>query len=73
LTVGEDFQIQTARSIAVTAGALFQFVAAQTGTLQVGDSFVGMKRDGSIDIFGKDVDVKSSGNLILKGAKVLQN
>lgn len=73
LTVGEDLQIQTARSIAVSGGAMFQFVAAQTGTLQVGDSFIGMNRDGSIDIFGKDVEVRSSGSLIMKGAKILQN
>jgi len=73
LTVGEDLHIQTARSIAVTAGAMFQFVASQTGTFQVGDSFIGMKRDGSIDILGKDVEVKSSGNLVLKGSKIVQN
>jgi type VI secretion system secreted protein VgrG len=73
LTIGEDFTLQTARSIAVAAGAMFQFVAAQTGTLQVGDSFIGMNRDGNLDLFGKDIEVKSSGNLLLKGMKVLQN
>lgn len=73
LTAGDDAVLQVGKSLVVNTGAMFQFVAAQTGTLQVGDSFIGMKRDGSIDIFGKDIDVKSSGNLILKGAKVLPN
>lgn len=73
LTAGDDAMLQVGKSLVVNAGAMFQFVAAQTGTLQVGDSFIGMKRDGSIDIFGKDVDVKSSGNLTLKGSKITQN
>lgn len=73
LTVGEDLLMQSGRSLVANAGAMFQFVAAQTGTLQVGDSFIGLKRDGSIDIFGKDVEVRSGGNLTLKGAKILQN
>lgn len=73
LTAGDDVVLQAGKSLVVNAGAMVQFVAAQTGTLQVGDSFIGMKRDGSIDILGKDVDVKSSGNLTLKGSKITQN
>lgn len=73
LTTGEDTVIQTGRAFVVNANTMMQFVAAQTGTIQVGDSFIGMNRDGSIDIFGKDIEVKSSGNLSLKGMKILQN
>jgi hypothetical protein len=32
-----------------------------------------MKRDGSIDIFGKTIDVKSGGNLTLRGAQIVSN
>lgn len=73
LTTGEDAVIQTGRAFVVKANTMMQFVAAQTGTLQVGYSFIGMNRDGNLDIFGKDIEVKSSGNLLLKGMKILQN
>jgi type VI secretion system secreted protein VgrG len=73
LTAGDDAVLQVGKSLVVNTGAMFQFVAAQTGTLQVGGSFIGMKRDGDIDIFGRDIDAKASGELTLKGSKLLQN
>lgn len=73
LTAADDAVLQVGKSLVVNTGAMFQFVAAQTGTLQVGGSFIGMKRDGDIDIIGKDIDAKASGNLTMKGSKILQN
>lgn len=81
LTVGEDLVIQTARSMLATSGAMFQFVAAQTGTLKSGSAVLTLEKDGDVNIQGKDIAVlssgnltmKSTGNVILKGSKITQN
>lgn len=73
LTVAEDAVIQTGKSLVVNAGTMFQFVAAQTGTIQAGQGLLTIQRDGNIEILGKDVTVKASGNLVTKGSKITQN
>jgi type VI secretion system secreted protein VgrG len=73
LTAGEDAVIQAGRSLVANAGTLFQFVAAQTGTIQAGQSLLTLQRDGNIEILGKDIAVKASGNLVTKGSKITQN
>jgi type VI secretion system secreted protein VgrG len=73
VTVGEDILLQAGRSLIGNAGAMFQFVAAQTGTLQTGEAFVLMKKDGTINLTGRDIAVKGSGDVTLKGSRILQN
>lgn len=81
LTVGEDLVIQTAKSLLTTSGAMFQFVAAQTGTLKSGSAVLTLQKDGDVNIQGKDIAVlssgnltmKSAGNVTLKGSKITQN
>ena len=49
--------------------------------LKIGDASLSMKKDGSVDIHGKDitldgsgkVNVKASSDVVLKGSKILQN
>ena len=65
--------IQTGKSLVANAGTMFQFVAAQTGTIQVGQSLLTIQRDGNVEILGKDVTLKASGNLVMKGSKIPQN
>lgn len=73
LTVGEDALVQVGKSLVTNVGTLFQFVAAQTGTVQVGDSLLTLRNNGFIGLSGRDIEVKSSGNLTMKGAKISQN
>lgn len=73
LTAGDDAVIQTGKSLVTNSGAMFQFVAAQTGTIQAGDAMFTIRRDGNIEILGKDIAVKASGNLVTKGSKITQN
>lgn len=73
LTVAEDAVIQTGKSLVANAGTMFQFVAAQTGTIQAGQGFLTIQRDGNVEILGKDVTIKASGNLVTKGSKITQN
>ena len=72
-TVGDDAVIVTGKSLVTQSGTLFKFVAAQTGTIQVGDGLLTIQRDGNIEITGSNVAVKSSGNLVMKGSKITQN
>jgi type VI secretion system secreted protein VgrG len=69
---GDDTVIQSGKSLVANVGGLFQFVAAQTGTIQAARGLL-LRSEGDIDIIGKDIDAKASGNLTLKGAKILQN
>ena len=72
-TVGDDAVIVTGKSLVTQSGTLFKFVAAQTGTIQVGDGLLTIQRDGNIEIAGSNVAVKSRGNLVMKGSKITQN
>ncbi len=72
LTAGEDALIQTGKAFVVNANTMMQFVAAQTGTIQAAKGLL-IKSDGDIDILGRDIDAKASGNLTLKGSKITQN
>ncbi len=81
LTTGLDAVIQTGKSLVTTSGAMFQFVAGETGTFKVGDASFLSKKDGTINLVGKDIaiigsgttTVRSSGDLTLKGSKIIQN
>ncbi len=73
--------IQAGKALIGNGGTLFQFVAAQTGSLQAGDALLTLRRDGNMDLSGKDIAVlssgnltmKSTGNLTLRGSKITQN
>jgi hypothetical protein len=47
--------------------------AGQSTRLKVGNSSILLKKDGTIVIEGKDITVKASGNLEMKGSKVRNN
>jgi type VI secretion system secreted protein VgrG len=80
-TVAEDALFQTGKSFVTNSGAMFQFVAAEVGTFKVGNASFLSKKDGTINITGKDIaiagsgitTIKSGGDLILKGSKITQN
>jgi type VI secretion system secreted protein VgrG len=77
----EDALVQTGKSFVTNSGAMFQFVAAEIGTFKVGDATFLSRKDGTINLTGKDIaivgsgatTVKSAGDLVLKGAKITQN
>lgn len=72
LTAGEDAVVQAGRALVANAGTMFQFVAAQTGTIQAARGLT-IRSDGNLEILGNDIAVKASGNLTMKGSKILQN
>ncbi|MDO8357565.1 MAG: phage baseplate assembly protein V, partial [Nitrospirota bacterium] len=72
-TVGDNAVIVTGKSLTTQSGAMLKFVAADTGTIQVGQGLLTIQRDGNIEIAGSNIAVKSSGNLVMKGSKITQN
>ena len=81
LTTGLDAVIQTGRSFITSSAALFEFVAAESGSFKTGAASFLSRKDGTINIVGRDIaivgsgttTVKSAGDLLLKGSKILQN
>lgn len=72
LTVGEDLLMQSGRSLVANAGAMFQFVAAQTGTIDARGGLF-LKSATRVDLESAQIAVKSAGDLLLKGSKITQN
>ena len=72
-TIGKDDKWQV--------GKKFYLEAADEITLKTGDASIVMKKDGTIQIKGKDITitgsgkigVKASGDMVLKGSKIAQN
>lgn len=73
LTVGKDGTITIGKNLAISAGDQI--------TITTGKASITMKKDGTITIAGKDItidasgkiNVKASGNITMKGQKILQN
>jgi type VI secretion system secreted protein VgrG len=42
-------------------------------TVKTGSASIQMKKNGDITIEGKTINIKGSGNVVVKGQKILQN
>lgn len=73
VSVGEDDVLKVSKAVLIEAG--------ESITLKAGSAAITMKKDGTITISGKDItidgsgkiNVKASGNIAMKGSKILQN
>lgn len=80
-TVGEARQTTIGKDDKWQVGKRFFLEAGDEITLKTGDASLTMKKDGSIQIKGKDITisgsgkigVKASGDMVLKGSKIAQN
>jgi type VI secretion system secreted protein VgrG len=63
--VAGSMSVAVARSIAIEAGDQI--------LLKVGSASMLMRKDGSITLIGKAIDIKGSGDVVIKGSKVLTN
>ena len=72
MAVGEDLAIQTGKSLVTQSGGLFKFVTAQTGTIDARDGLF-LRSPALVSIESKDISVKASANLTMKGSKITQN
>jgi type VI secretion system secreted protein VgrG len=73
LSINGGANQQVANNLAVSAGREILIQAGDQILLRTGDSSLLMKKDGTIVITGKMISAIASGDVVLKGSKVLTN
>lgn len=81
ISVGDSMTVSIAKDQKVDAGKTITITAADAITIKTGSASITMKKDGTINIEGKDITIKGSGainvkaskDVVIKGSKVLQN
>lgn len=81
LSIGEKRQTQIGKDDLNQVGKKFYLEAGDEITLKTGQASITMKKDGSIQIKGKDITIigsgkinaKASGDMVLKGSKIAEN
>ncbi|MGZ4960637.1 MAG: type VI secretion system Vgr family protein [Methylomonas sp.] len=81
IEVGETRETQIGKDDKSQVGKKFYLEAGDEITLKTGDSSITMKKDGTIQIKGKDITIigsgkigiKASGDMVLKGSKIAEN
>ena len=73
LTIGRNFSLAAGNGITVEAQKAVTISAADELTLKCGQATIVLKKNGDISINGKEISIKGSGDIILKGQKILQN
>jgi type VI secretion system secreted protein VgrG len=63
-TVTKEYSL-TAKKVTITADDMI--------TINTGSASIQMKKNGDITIEGKTINIKGSGNVIIKGQKILEN
>lgn len=79
--VGDNRSTEVAKDDKLRVGKKFVLEAGDEITIKTGDASITMKKDGTIQIKGKDITVsgsgkigvKASGDMVLKGSKIAQN
>jgi type VI secretion system secreted protein VgrG len=80
-SVGEERQTTIGKDDKLQVGKKYVLEAADEITLKTGEASIVMKKDGTIEIKGKDITitgsgkigVKASGDMVLKGSKIAEN
>jgi type VI secretion system secreted protein VgrG len=73
LISGKCLNVEVTDRITVTGKEKLQVDAAEQMVFTCGDASITLKKDGTIQIKGKDVTVKGSGTVVIKGQEVAEN
>ena len=73
ISVGANMTISVGKDQTITVGGAHVIDAGESITLTTGSARFVMKRSGDVNLTGNKVTMKSSGEMVLKGAKILQN
>jgi type VI secretion system secreted protein VgrG len=73
LTVGQNLAENVAINRTMAAGKQMIITAGDRLTLQAGKSSIVLNKNGDITINGKDIFIKGSGPVTIKGSKVTTN
>ncbi|WP_319577111.1 type VI secretion system tip protein TssI/VgrG [uncultured Desulfobacter sp.] len=80
-SAGKDVAITSGKKMSLTAGDDFSVSGKKKGvidiedqlTIKVGKASITMNKNGDITIKGKTINVKGSGNIVMKAKKILEN
>jgi len=72
-SVGDNREVQIGKNDTLNVGKKLNIIAGDQITLKCGQSTIIMKKDGKIQITGKELNIKMSGNIKMKGSKIAQN
>jgi type VI secretion system secreted protein VgrG len=73
LTIGKNFILSAGNGITVEAQKTVSISAVDELTLKCGQAAIILKKNGDISITGKEISIKGSGDVIIKGQKIIQN
>ena len=73
ISVGDSRKIQVGKDDTLNVSKKLNIIAGDQITIKCGKSSIIMKKDGKIQISGKELNVKMSGNIKMKGSKIAQN
>lgn len=72
-TIGGNAGIDIGKDLTVGSGMAASITAGDEIVLKTGKASATMKKNGDITIDGKDINVKGSGDVVIKGSKILEN
>ena len=80
-SAGKNVSIQSGKQMSLTSGDNFSISGNKNGiieikdqlTIKVGKATITLKKNGDITIDGKTINVKGSGNIVMKAQKILEN
>ena len=72
-SVGDNRELQVGKNDTLNVGKKLSVVVGDEISFKCGKSVIVMKKDGKIQITGKELNIKMSGNIKMKGAKIAQN
>jgi len=73
VSVGDSRTIQVGKDDTLNVSKKLNIIAGDQITIKCGKSSIIMKKDGKIQISGKELNIKMSGDIKMKGAKIAQN
>ena len=81
VTIGGNQVIDIGKNASLTVGKNYSISVGKNTTLESGDSItlktgaasIIMKKNGDIQISGKNINIKASANIVLKGKKIAEN
>lgn len=81
IDAGDDVSVSSGKKMAFTAGDDYSVSGGKNGvidikdqlTIKCGQASITMKKSGDITIAGKNINIKGSGNIVMKGSKILEN
>jgi len=72
-SVGDNREVQIGKNETLNVGKKMNVIVGDEISFKCGKSVLVMKKDGKIQLTGKEFNVKMSGNIKMKGAKIAQN